>query len=105
MALDDDGYPTDDVLLALEHWDWRGHSMTQKQEEFYEYARAHWYYPEAFKRHDTDKFIVYSFSTLGWSGCEDLVAAMEKNLIWRLTAWSWRTGGHYQCRIRKIMDS
>lgn len=95
MALDDDGYPTEDTLTALKNWD---HT---KKEQFYEYAKQHWYYPEAFQRYDTPRFIVYSFSTCGWSGNEDLVAAMEQTLIWRLTAWSWRTGGHYQCRIRK----
>lgn len=45
---------------------------------------------------------VFSISTGGWSGNEDLVEAMQENrMFWSLCWWMSRKGGHFEFRVTK----
>lgn len=70
------------------------------------YVRDRWKYPDYWAEGDeTDEafrgnFREYRVSTGGWSGNEDLVSALEANMMWSMIApWEWRRGGHYVWRI------
>ena len=100
-ALDEDGYPTERTLWAVEKWpwddpkgwfaflhsvwhlaDWGWHELDEPKE------LSNPLFPEAVHR--------YHLSTAGWSGNEELVRAMEKNdMLWSMTWVQSRRGGHY----------
>lgn len=88
-------YPREDELERVATWegDWR---------ECFAFIRSIWWMPdwgwhEATVTDDFDRIVTrYSISTGGWSGNEDIIAAMERN--WMLMAMTWqqsRRGGHY----------
>jgi hypothetical protein len=100
-ALDEDGYPTERTLWALEKWpwddakgwfaflrnvwhlaDWGWHELDEPKE------LSNPLFPEAVHR--------YHLSTAGWSGNESLIRAMEANdMLWATTWVQSRRGGHY----------
>ena len=43
----------------------------------------------------------YRVSTGGWSGNEDVIGALQENVVWWLFAWHQHTrGGHYVFRFK-----
>jgi len=102
---DKDGYPTEATLDAIRLWPVK--TMTDAAAAM-DFAGAAWSYPDRW--HLTERWEdpdwpsfperVYEFSTGGWSGNEDIVAAIEANAILQmLGAWSWQRGGHYEYRF------
>jgi hypothetical protein len=86
---DEDGYPTEDTLSAIEKWNCVGR---QAKLDLLEYVRKAWRYPDYFSIEDDD----YHISTAGWSGNEDLIRAMRDNfLFWGMCWVQSRRGGHY----------
>lgn len=99
--LDEEGYPTQRTLWALEKWpfddakgwfsflhrvwhlaDWGWHEADEPPE-----------YPRA---QETAQVHRWNLSTAGWSGNESLVAAMQANeMLWHLCWVQSRRGGHY----------
>lgn len=94
MSLDDDGYPTDDSLLAIEKWPFeKGHRALMQQ------VRSIWTYADCgfWNEFGTDIHI----STGGWSGNESIVGALQRNyLFWGLCWESSRRGGHHQFTVK-----
>lgn len=104
-TFDGDGYPTEDTLEQIRTWpvnelaDW---------ERIIEFVHRAWTYQASFRR-GTRRFREfrggslkrsYVVSTVGWSGNESLIAALEGNdLWWSLCAESWHRGGHYVFRV------
>lgn len=43
------------------------------------------------------------FSTLGWSGNEEIVSELDGSWFMFFFKWSWRRGGHYELHIEKSM--
>lgn len=89
--LDGAGYPTEAVLGLIEGWpyaDARG---------CLEIVRALWRYPERATRRGRR----YRFSTGGWSGNEDLIAALRNNfVIWGQCWQSSHRGGLHLFEVR-----
>lgn len=91
LELDDDGYPTDETLEAIENFEVNGNEDCEK---LLQMASQVWQYPDCFTKDESTK--CWLVSTGGWSGNEDIIRALEKNyafwaLYWRQT----RAGGHY----------
>lgn len=94
--IDEDGYPTEEALEKIANWPW------EDAEGWFPFIKSLWRYPEYWKEEmGTDEFTkkevkLHYISTVGWSGNESLVYAMEKNQV--LWVFSWvqsRRGGHY----------
>ena len=96
--LDEDGYPTEAALVAIELWNFQD---CKGWFAFINSLWAHksWGWCEGDKpdERNTDKTkYQYDISTAGWSGNESLIAAMEKNFILWSTTWvQSRRGGHF----------
>lgn len=90
--LDEDEYPTEEALLKIQTWDWRD------MKGVFDFMKSLWYYDDYFTecRDRNNNKTVYMISTIGWSGNESLIEALEKNyMIWSTTWVSSRRGGHY----------
>ena len=84
--MDNDGYPDDNELQRIREWpkDWAA---------LLEYVHSLWWMPSWGWSQDGN---TYKFSTGGWSGNEDLIAALEGNWAFWMICWvQSRRGGHY----------
>jgi len=92
-SFDKDGYPTKYTLNTITKWPI--HNRTSCK-ELLEFVHKAWYFPSYFDV----KGNTYRISTIGWSGNEDIIQALQKNYIfWSLCWQSSRRGGHYVFRI------
>lgn len=103
-----EGYPDEDELQKIRTW------PAEDPLGLMAYVRERWYLPdwgwEEGPGADPEKFdaaerdtTVFQISTAGWSGNEDIIAAMQANTtFWTLHWWSSRRGGHYELRIRPL---
>lgn len=95
--MDCDGYPTDETIKTIEKW-----KIHNKQDmvDLLEYVEEAWYYPDYFTRYPGEQ---YAVSTGGWSGNEDLIAAMNTNYIFWMFCWvESRRGGHYKFEVPNV---
>lgn len=87
--LDDDGYPTDEALNAIR-------TFEGTPEQLVEFARELWQWDHLIhvRRPWRDRIEV-DFVTGGWSGNEDVIAALDGSVFWFLY-WSasYRGGKH-----------
>lgn len=89
-TFDKDGYPTEETLEKIRTWSLK---TNQDVADLFSYCKECWRFPEYFKI-ESDQV---SFSTIGWSGNEDVVAAMEENYILKALCWlSSQRGGYYK---------
>ena len=95
-TFDEDGYPTDETLAAIENWPY------QDIAGCLDFCRRAWHWGEAWANEDIsahEAAVVHAekgeryarFATGGWSGNESIVNALDTNymihaLAWRLSA-------------------
>lgn len=102
----EDGYPTEKTLRLLKKWPY------QDARGALEFMRAAWSYPERATAELTtaEKSVVgqepgyeyFRFSTGGWSGNEDLIGALQENvMVWNLTWQLSARGGLYVFNVSK----
>ena len=90
-----DGYPEEDELAKLREW---------PAEDFDGAMRF------LAERWNWDHYIrevapgVWTVSTGGWSGHEDMIAALEESWVWGLHWRNHRRGGHYVLASRDADD-
>ena len=105
--LDDDGYPTEIALEAIEKWHWDDIPGWFKFIEGLWYMRS-WGWTEVDEPHEyyEDKIVHrYKISTAGWSGNESIIHAMQNNeMMWWLNWVQSRRGGHYIFELRRASD-
>ena len=99
--MDADGYPTEDELKRIEEWDWRDPIGLM------EYVYSLWKYADwGWKRGGKRGGNYYSISTGGWSGNEDLMAALERNQSFWMFNWVSSTrGGHYEFECKEFTET
>lgn len=99
---DKDGYPTEEELKTIEKWDLSKH----KVQDLLEHVRECWWQAEW--GFDLDRTSTYSKSpalrlelhTGGWSGNEEIIGALQANLLfWALYWEKSERGGHYTFKI------
>jgi len=87
-ALDHDGYPTMEALQFIEQYD----VIKDGVEGLVSFIGEIWYFDDwGFKR-DGDKLELH---TGGWSGNEEVIQSLRKNLFWTFFWESSRRGGHH----------
>ena len=96
--LDEDGYPTDEVLNIITKWDY-----AQGWRELFELVESIWWSADwGFRVEETETHINYDMSTGGWSGNESIIRALLENYFcWHSTWQQSRKGGHYIFQIKK----
>lgn len=97
--LADGGYPSEAELQAIRDWPWqkgfRGLMVN--------YVAPRWKYGDmGYWRQRGDRFDI---STGGWSGNEDIISALQQNLMFQmLCPVAWRRGGHYVFDVQNWGD-
>lgn len=93
-------YPTDAELTLIKQW------QPQDGTGLLAYVRGLWWNAEwGWDEEDRPPehvrpYRLYSISTAGWSGNEELIGAMRENWMWWNEHWyTHRTGGHFQFRV------
>ena len=110
--LDDDGYPTDAALDAIEIWHWTDARGWFKFIEGLWHLRSWGWHeadvPHEWSDHRQYKDVLvhqYNISTAGWSGNETIIRAMQRNhTMWNLNWVQSRRGGHYIFELREFKD-
>ena len=91
--VDDDGYPTEEMLDKIAKWDDNFNELMRFIEPHWKYAKdGYW----------TESQAQYNISTAGWSGNEDIVRALRENSIfWSLCLIQSKRGGHYIFEVKE----
>jgi hypothetical protein len=111
LSMDKNGYPDPEELESIRTWP-AGYGPTgnRAHRDLMEYVKGLWMYADA--NYWTDKGVAphslrsydrrsYSISTGGWSGNEDIIQAMESNIMFWATCWvSSKRGGHYEFEVK-----
>jgi uncharacterized phage protein (TIGR01671 family) len=105
LYLDEDGYPTDLALTLIKE----ANPFEKNPHDLMDFVKGLWQYTDwgwsekKKKNYDGKKAILYSISTGGWSGNEDIISALKnnKNFFWTLYWQESRVGGHYKFLIPK----
>lgn len=104
--IDEDGYPTELALEAIEKWHWDDIPGWFKFiESLWHFRKFGW--KEKDEPHDWDNKIVHKYyiSTGGWSGNESIIYAMQRNsMMWTLNWLQSRRGGHYIFELKEFND-
>ena len=74
---DDDGYPSEEALEKLRTWE------NPKLPEVMEFVQRLWKWQDFINENDG----VYTIVTGGWSGNEEVIAALHVNVIFWLLFW------------------
>lgn len=101
-VLDEDGYPTDYAFLLVEKWHWDDPIGWFKFIESIWHLRDWgWHEEDVPDQYRKDELVrEYKISTAGWSGNEDLIKSMKKNIMLWNTLWvQSRRGGHYTFQV------
>lgn len=105
--LDHEGYPHDEDLEKVRTWDLTK-DFNVELPKFLDFIQENWWSPDwgwhiKEEEEDGKKKNKLYLSTGGWSGNEDMIAAMKQNFIFWTMCWEQsRRGGHYIFEIKTI---
>ena len=97
--LDEDGYPTEETLTAIELWPFND------TKGLWRLVQDTWWMPDwgfgpVIKGSNGEALL--GISTGGWSGNEDIIVALRDNHIFWMFYWeSSHRGGHYEFRVKE----
>lgn len=105
-VLADDGYPSELELQRVRSWPIKDWSDCRP---LMDYVEARWSYRKGAWERQQRRVRAwrtgplewrYRVSTVGWSGNESLLAALQENTLWWMKCWeAERRGGHYEFRV------
>lgn len=102
---DDDSYPTDNILDFLTTYAISSENLV----EFINHIKNTWKYDDwgfVINMHTDETGETYkclNLHTGGWSGNEDVICALERNIVFWGIAWSEsRRGGHYRFDLSRL---
>lgn len=95
---DDDGYPTEESLKELHKIVNTADNIQQVVTAFYDALREN-YYPDCCGIEEVevrgDNLKVWGYHTMGWSGNENIIGAIEGSWVFRWLLERYDRGGHY----------
>ncbi len=102
LDLDEDGYPTEEMLQAIREWKGDYAELLAQVRLAWRYADCGYWSENSYDWMDIERGSEYHASTAGWSGNESLIEALEGNRIfWAMCWYSSTRGGHHVFRIRQ----
>jgi hypothetical protein len=103
IRTDEDGYPTDEFLEWVKSYDVvEGSGFWFIQEVLSEWWPDGEYGVRVQRKYRGERKV--HVSTWGWSGNEELIAAMQGNMMfWVLHYYAHQVGGHYTFRFTEEM--
>lgn len=104
MDLDDDGYPTEELLARIAAWEWqRFGELVDLLPSIWKYAEAG-YFEIGEIREEGEPRKRLHLSTAGWSGNESIIQALQRNrLFWLVGFEEHRRGGHYIFDLERLL--
>lgn len=94
--MDKDGYPEEHELEKIRNW------PHNDFEGLMDYVQELWWNAEWGFRQKGKK---YYLSTGGWSGNEDIISAMNENLMFWSMCWQEsKRGGHYIFEVKALKE-
>jgi hypothetical protein len=113
LALDAEGYPTEDSLDYISNYNFfdNYNDLLQQIKEIWVYSdRGYWNQVttstpcvSVFNQPEIKTTTYYKISTAGWSGNEMIIMALKRNHIFWNSSWlSSRRGGHYEFEVIEI---
>ena len=92
--MDREGYPTVDELKEIREWD----IATKGPMGLVRYVQERWKYGEVVVA--GKKVIYFKLHTMGWSGNEEIIGALQDNTLFWMMYWQQsKRGGHYWFKI------
>lgn len=89
------GYPDEQELAKIRDWPWKDY------EGLMTFVRERWKYAEY--GYWRQRGHLYRLSTGGWSGNEDIIEALDHNLMFESLCWvSSRRGGRHTFDLRRV---
>ena len=99
MMLDKDGYPDEASLQAIKDWD----ILEQGIPGLLELIRDNTNWADRQIELTGKRVIRFVYHTGGWSGNEDVIGALQQNLLFWPFFWEKSTrGGHYYFKINPL---
>lgn len=100
-TFDSDGYPTEETLQAIREW-----PPEDSPEQPIRFIKLMKFVQKAWRYANCGYFQVegdiYHISTVGWSGNESLICALQENLFFWGICWRvHRHGGHYDFEVKE----
>lgn len=90
LDLDGDGYPTEESLDAIREWD------TDQFADLMDEIERIWWGGGYERRDDRNGSRAYYLHTVGWSGNESIIEALEDHhVFWMIAYEAHYRGGHY----------
>lgn len=91
--MNENEYPTEDELKKITEWPYPDFDGLMK------FVESLWMYAEeGYWKREGQR---YSISTGGWSGNEEIIGAMQQNIMfWTMCWYQSQRGGHYVFHIR-----
>ncbi len=98
IVLDEDGYPTDDALDAIEEWPYQLGWLPLMGA-----IRRIWRIGNWAEVDTVDPRMQFTLTTGGWSGSESIIRSLERNVLFWACCWvsSHRGGKHVFETLRK----
>ncbi len=97
-----DEYPTGEELKTIKEWD----LAEKKVEDLLEYIEEIWWAPERGFILSGKRVKKLELHTSGWSGNEDIIGALQRNILFFALYWEKSVkGGHYYFKIMPIKKS
>lgn len=95
--LDENGYPDEASLKAIEEWD----ILKQGVQGLLDLVEENTYTPDWSFSVRGKKVLRFEYHTGGWSGNEDVISALRRNILFFAVFWEKSTrGGHYYFKIK-----
>ena len=97
--LDNDNYPDEKSLKAIEKWD----IIKDEVQGLLDLVEENTYTPDWSFSVKGKRILRFEYHTGGWSGNEDVISALERNPLFFALFWKKSTrGGHYYFRIYPV---
>lgn len=91
-----DKYPSEEELEKIEGWD------DKDPLGLVEFVKDIWRWEDLALSETKDGVTYLELHTGGWSGNEDILSALEKNMFWTLWWQRSERGGHYWFQVKEL---